>query len=272
MGGKGHSVRGGIAMGHVRLGRLPKTLHWQGVVGLLDQSPDDVAGVARATVTAAEVRLRELSRDPSLVYCFWVLVRLTAAAREPHFADATAALGFPPSDGDSALTFIARVNERVRAELREYPESGPFSELASLALRNALSETVGQHGRSLFGSSLDDVQQAFRGHASATRFGDLAKRFFGDFLARTLRSFVDKELSNRVGPGHALADIEASRDFSDALDVYTRQSAQIIEQFAAGWYGKHNWETRGAISREEAQGFVAVALRKLRMELTRADR
>ena len=259
-------------MGHIRIGRLPKTLPWRGVVGLLDQSPDDVAGVARATVIAAEVRLRELSRDPSLVYCFWVLARLAAAARESHFADATAALGFAADDGDSALAFIARVNERVHAELRDYPESGPFSELASLALRHALSETVGQHGRSLFGSSLDDVQQAFRGHATAARFGDLAKRFFGDFLARTLRFFVDKELSNRVGPGHALVDIEASREFSAALDVYTRQSARIMEQFAAGWYGKHNWESRGAISREEAQRFVAVALRKLRMELTRADR
>ena len=45
-----------------------------------------------------------------------------------------------------------------------------------------------------------------------------------------------------------------------------------MEQFAAGWYVKHHWESGDAISREEAQRFVAVALRKLRMELTRADR
>lgn len=266
------SACGAIAMGHIRLGRLPKTLRWQGVVGLLDHSPDDVPAIARATVTAAETRLRELSHDPSLVYCFWVLTRLTAASREADFAGATAALGFPPPDVDSALAFIARVNERVRAELRDYPESGPFSELASLALRHALSETVGQHGRSLFGSSLDDVQQAFRSHATAARFGDLARRFFGDYLARTMHFFVDKELSNVVGAGHGLPDIDASHEFSAALDTYARQSARIMEQFAAGWYGKHNWEARGAISREEAQGFVAVALRKLRMELIQADR
>ena len=271
MGGKGHSVRGGIAMGHVRLGRLPKTLHWQGVVGLLDQSPDDVAGVARATVTAAEGRLRELSRDPSLVYCFWVLARLAAAAREPHFADATAALGIASDDGDSALAFIARVNERVHAELRDYPESGPFSELASLALRRALSETVGQEGRSLFGSSLEDLQQAFRTHSTPVRFGALAKSFFGDFLARTLRYFVDKELANTVGSGNKLRSLEASRDFSAALDLYARQSARIMEDFAGDWYSKHNWESSGRISREESERFTAHALRKLRSELTRSE-
>ncbi|HSH81395.1 MAG TPA: hypothetical protein VLA19_22940 [Herpetosiphonaceae bacterium] len=57
-------------MGHVRLGRLPQTLRWQGVVGLLEQSPDDISAVVHATVTAVEARLRELARDPSLVYCF----------------------------------------------------------------------------------------------------------------------------------------------------------------------------------------------------------
>ena len=259
-------------MGHIRLGRLPKSLRWQGVVALLEQAPDDVPAVARATVWAAEERLRELARDPSLGYCFWLLTRLAAASREEDFAAATAALGLPTPDSDSALAFIAQVNERVRAELQRYPESGPFSELASLALRRALSETVGQHGRSLFGSSLEDVRQAFRGHATDARFGDLSRRFFGDFLARTLRFFVDKELSNTVGARRGLTDIGASGEFTAALDLYARQSARIMEQFASGWYGKHNWEARGAISREEAQGFVAVALRKLRMELARVDR
>ena len=244
-------------------------MRWQAVVGMLRQSPNDVAAVARATDSAAEDRLRELSRDPSLAYCFWLLTRLSAASREPDFAAALAPLGLAPPGTDSALAFIAQITEHVRTELQQFPESGPFSELASLAMRRALSETIGQHGQSLFLSNLDDVREAFRSHSTATRFGDLSKRFFGDFLARTLRFFLDKELSNVVGHGHALTAITDSKEFSAELDLYARQSARIMEQFASGWYGKHNWESHGAISREEAQGFVAVALRKLRMEITR---
>ncbi len=257
-------------MGHIRLGRLPKTLRWQAVIGLLESTPDDVPAVARATVVAADTRLRELAHDPSLAHCFWLLTRLAAASREPDFAAAVGTLGLTPS-ADSALAFVAHVSDRVRGDLAGYPESGPFSELASLALRRALSETVGQHGRSLFGSSLEDVQQALRSHATPARFGDLARRFFGDFLARTLRYFIDRELSNHTGDGHALARVDASRAFTQELDVYARQSARIMEEFASGWYSKHNWEAHGQISREEAQGFVAIALRKLRQELTRTE-
>ncbi len=257
-------------MGHLRLGRLPRTMHWQGVVGLLDDSPDDIPAVARATVTAAEARMRELSRDPSLTYCFWILTRVMVASRESDFRSALQGLSIKPASSDSALAFVTELSEQVRNELTAYPQSGPFGELASLALRRALSETAGVHGRSLFGSSLEDVHHAFRSHSSPDRFGDVARRFFGDFLARTLQFFVDKELSNHVGSGGQLRGIEASREFSAALDVYTRQSARIVEEFASGWYGKHNWESQGAISREEAQGFVAVALRKLRMELVRS--
>lgn len=258
-------------MGHTRIGHLPKTHRWRGVVRLLDQSPDDVAAVAGATVWAAQARLSRLSGDPSLTHCFWLLTRLASTSREPDFEAALGRIGLAAPESGSALAFISLVSDRVRADLAAYPESGHFSELASLALRRALSETVGLHGRSLFGSSVDDVQQAFREHSTPKGFGELSRRFFGDFLARTLRSFVERELSNNVGSGHRLTGIDDSRGFAGALDLYSRQSARIVEQFASDWYSKHSWESAGQISREEAQGFVAVALRKLRRELARAE-
>jgi hypothetical protein len=101
-------------------------------------------------------------------------------------------------------------------------------------------------------------------------FGQVARWFFGDFLSRTLRSFVERELSNNVGPAHALATVDDSQEFAAALDLHTRQASRIVENFAADWYRKHNWESKGQITRVEAQGFVAVALRKLRTELVRA--
>ncbi len=258
-------------MGHVRLGRLPKTLRWQIVVSMLDDSPQDVPSLARATVAAAESRLAELSGDPALSHCFWLLTRITAASRQDDFSQALASLGLPaPSDG-LALSYIAQLSDQTRNELSPDIESGPFGELASLALRRALSETVGVRGRSLFGSSIEDLQEAFRAHSSPGRFGELARRFFGDYFARTLSYFLEHELSNQVGAGHQLRTIDDSQEFVKALDVYTRESSRIVEEFAAGWYSKHNWETGGAISLAETRGFIAVALRKLRMELRRSE-
>jgi hypothetical protein len=258
-------------MGHVRLGRLPKTIRWQGVVALIDDAPNDIPAVARGTAAAAEQRFRGLARDPSLTHCFWLLTRVATASRHDDFVTALAQLGLPRPTNGSALGYIAQINDQVRSDLASHTESGPFGELAALALRRTLSETIGVYGRSLFGSSVEDIQHAFYAHSSPTRFGELARSFFGDYLSRTLRFLIEKELSNHVGADHGLTGIEASSAFTTALDLHARQSARIVEDFAAGWYGKHNWESGDAISAEEAQGFVAIALRKLRMELARTD-
>lgn len=137
-------------------------------------------------------------------------------------------------------------------------------------MRRALTETVGTEGRSFFGSSLEDLERAFRRHATAAQFGHLARAFFGDFLARTLRFYVEKELSNHVGASVTLATTADSRAFADDLDRYGRESARVMERFAADWFDLHHWRADGRIGRDEAAGFVAHALDKLRGELAEA--
>jgi hypothetical protein len=208
-----------------------------------------------------------MANDPVVGYCFWLLSRVTYAARGSDFQRELHSLGLAVGDHDSTLRFTSLVSDLVRQEAAQHPESGHAAELASLALRGALTETIGQQARSLFGSSLENLQTALRQYSTDRTFGVISRRFFGDFFARTLRSLIERELSNYVGPGEQLGSIDDSQQFVSALDLHSRQSARIVEDFASGWYGKHNWESRGAISREEAQGFVAIAMRKLRMEL-----
>src|SRR5687768_10189922 len=126
-------------MGHIRLGRLPKSRRWRSVVGLLAIAPMDVGAVAEATAEAAEVRLRLLALDATLSYSFWLLTRVTWAARTPAFASSLAELGLEPVESPSPLTLIAQLGERVRKRAEAHPESGPFAELSLLALRRALS-------------------------------------------------------------------------------------------------------------------------------------
>ncbi len=87
-------------------------------------------------------------------------------------------------------------------------------------------------------------------------------------MSRTLASLVDRELSNHVGIG-PLSTIGDSLEFVRALNTHAWQAAGIVEAYAGGWYSKYNWESKGQISQEEAQHFVAYALRKLRSELKR---
>ena len=70
-------------MGHTRLGRLPQTMRWRQVIGLLNAPTLDEAAVARATTLAAERRLRQLANDPALVHAS--MLWLCAAMGVPWF-------------------------------------------------------------------------------------------------------------------------------------------------------------------------------------------
>jgi hypothetical protein len=254
-------------MGHIRLGRLGKSHSWRRLTALLDLSAPDVESVASTTAEGARQRLLDLRSDPVLGYTFWLLSRVATAARSDTFVDEAGRLGLDVTGDTSALGLIAQVNDLVRIELERHPRSGPFGEIASLALRRALIETIGVVQPSLFGSTLRDLEAALRHQTTDKAFGDLTRRFFGDYLARTLRFYVDKELPFHIGADSGFPDIDTSATFLESLDTYCRQSAVIVEAFASEWLSKHAFHEAGHMSRQQAQGFVAVAMAKLEAEL-----
>jgi hypothetical protein len=243
---------GADAMGHVRLGYLPKTRRWRNVVRLLSTATGDIGTIADATATAADDRLRQLRNDASFAYCFWLLTRIAWASRSKDFAGALGDLGIQVRTDDTALSFISLVSRHAGMVLAEYPGSGPFSEMASLSMRRALTETVGLQGQSLLGSSLEDLRLAFRRYSTPAQFGAIATRYFSDLFAQTLRYYVDRELANNIGSGHSLTTVSDGQTFSNALDLYARQTARIMEQFAEDWYSKRNWQDEGNISLKHA--------------------
>jgi hypothetical protein len=254
-------------MGHIRLGRLAKTHSWKQLTSLLDLTAPDVGMVAATTAEGARQRLSDLRSDPVLGYAFWLLTRIATAARSDDFVRETGHLGLAVTGETSALGIIAQMNDLIRFQIERNPGSGPFGEMASLALRRALVETIGLVQPSLFGSTIRDLESAIQQKATDKAFGDLTRRFFGDYLARTLRFYVDKELPFHIGADSGFADIGASAVFVDELDTYCRQSALIVESFASDWLSKYNFHEGGHISREQAQSFVAVAMTKLEAEL-----
>jgi hypothetical protein len=102
-------------MGHHRLGRLPKTQRWREVVDLLSVSPGDIQAISRAVLRAAEERLRALAHDESLTYSFWLLTRITWAARQDDFAGTLSEIGLDVAEDTSSLVFISSVADRLRS-------------------------------------------------------------------------------------------------------------------------------------------------------------
>jgi len=249
-------------VGHLRIGTLPKSARWREVVSLIESSPEDASRIARATLIASEGYLFEIRNDAALTRAYWTLVRLVNAARGRDFVGELGRLGLPSDPGTSTLSFLAAVAESVRRESAGQSDGSLAGELAGLALRRALMDTVGAQGASMFGSTLDDLQTAFRAQSTDRQFANVARLFFGDFVARVLTSAIDREAPLALGATD-------SGELIRQVDLHARQSARIMETFAADWLSKTRYEREGDISREDVQAFVAVALRKLRSELKR---
>lgn len=252
-------------MGHIRLGRLPKTREWKQVIALIADGQASVKDIAMSTVTAAAGAFSNFDSDPGLSYCYWLLAQITWHARSDDFYEVLESLGLDICDETSALGFISKVSSHTASEVKGLGETTIFTEIAQLSMREVLTEIIGERSRTLFGTTPEDIRIACASLATKKQFGLLSRQFFSNFLNRTLQFFISKEISNYVGAGKSFEDIEAVEDFEIALDAFCYQSSKIVEDFAGGWYSKRNWE--GDISLEDAKKFVHVAIEKLRDEL-----
>lgn len=258
-------------MGHLRLGRLPKTVNWKRLISLLDENPDDTESIAGATLVASRYELDRLKADPNIGYCFWLLTQITWSARQSDFLKRLQLLGIDVSSSSTTFNFISATSDHARKQCMQNEGLSVFREMALQALKNTLSEATVNSANSLFGSTMENIQDASRIYSSKKQFGYLSRRYFSGFLKQFLKYFIDKEISNHVGPGKFIKNIQEINQFNNSLSTYSWQSARIMEEFAASWYSKKNWETEGFISQKDAQKFVSIAIKKLQMEIGREE-
>ena len=60
-------------MGHIRLGRLPKTKKWQQVVNHLSDASTGIEDLADKVVDASSIGIKKLKNESGLVLSYWLL-------------------------------------------------------------------------------------------------------------------------------------------------------------------------------------------------------
>src|SRR5687768_17192438 len=114
-------------MGHIRLGRLPKTRRWNEVVDLLAESPALTGAVAAAATRAADRRLSALASDQAVNYAFWLLTRIAWASHSEAFFQELETIGLQADPSGSTLSFISDLSDRVRDRNADQISSGHFA-------------------------------------------------------------------------------------------------------------------------------------------------
>lgn len=253
-------------MGHIRLGRIPKTKQWHAVLACLAGPEIDGAAISRAVAQATQGELRNLKGDSALSYGYWLLTRLVSAAREDRFVDALQELGIrTPSDRRAGIALLAEISQTVEREISWRSKGNALEKITGLALQQVLSEEITSKAPTLFGTTVDDVQTTLKEASSLKNFGRISRRFFAQFLSRTVKYIINKELSNAIG-SRGLQNHREAHQLEHDIDRYCFESSRIVEEFSGGWFSKHDWESKHRISPKEAAGFVAYALDKLIIE------
>lgn len=254
-------------MGHVRLGRLPRTRSWNQVIELISGGAG-AADIAAATSKAAETEILRVGTDPAFVRAFWLLTQIPLAAKQANFAERLRQLGLDVSDRPSLIEIVQALSDSVDRHARSVGGRTDVGEMAQLCAAESLTAVAGRELPGLFAPTSEDVKAAFSGLATVKQYSVLARDFFSRLTRRYLNYFLSRELSNHVGANGRFRSVAEHADFEKAIDLHCRETARIIKEFSGEWFSKTNYE-EGDIDERKAGGFVHVAFQKIREELRR---
>jgi hypothetical protein len=245
-------------MGHIRLGRLPRTRKWQQVIALMGAGAE-APEVAAATLDASNRGLKGAATDPALVHSFWLLTQLPLCARKSNFVQELSKIGVSVAAEPTLTELVGGLSDAVDTHLHRTGGRTDLGEMAQIGAAESLTAVLGERTISLFGSTAEDVRRELSRLGTPSNFSVLARDFFARLTERYLTYFLSRELSNQLGSVHA------NRQFREAFSLHCRQASKIVEQFAADWFSKANY--KGGITPRKAEGFIGHAITKLSAEL-----
>jgi hypothetical protein len=240
-------------LGHIRLGRLPRTRNWNAVVALL-QAGAPVDEVASAASDAAKGALSMAAKDPLFLAVVELLAQLPQEARGPGYHAAMEARGI--ADLTSVPGLLAGLADWIDSESLRTAARSDIGEIAQSAFLAAMSDELGRSLPSLFDPTPADIRRALGRLSSGDHFASLARGFFAGVVQRTLNYYLSRELSNHVGGGGRFATDAERVAFDRALAQHAHEAARIVEAYAGGWYGKTLWQG-GGLTTEKTRAFTS---------------
>jgi hypothetical protein len=254
-------------MGHIRLGTLPQSKQWRAVVDLLEGDAD-LPQIAEAAARASESDLKRASSDPLFQFVSALLVQLPLWARAPGFDEALRCIGADPDAAGSITGLLTEVSTAIDAEAFRFGRASDAGELAKAALLESLSVQLQARVPSLFDPSPQDVRSALGALSQGKNFALLARDFFARLTYRSLDYYLSRELAMHTGQEKRFATDADRVAFQHDLAQHTFEASRIVEEFAAGWFGKTVWQKQ-QLDQEAISKFTAYAFKKLRGELGR---
>jgi hypothetical protein len=262
-------------MGHIRLGKIPKSKKWSAVVESVSKTGDtstlpaddlvaNVQDVAKQTLIAAEGGLQTALNDTGLQYSFFLLTQIALAARTNDWRQRLEQFGIYLSPDASFQDLTVEMQAAIDDFVFSHGRSTDVGEIAQQAACEAITDLTAQKAVTLFGSGAEELQIAVRDLSTKKGFSTLGQKFFGVFMARYLNFYLSRVTAANIGNKY-LPQIGDINRFDDALRLHCEQSARIVRDFCGEWFSKT--EFKEGIDLDNTARFIAVAVKKLQAEL-----
>ncbi len=253
-------------MGHNHLGTLPRTIKWQQVVELIDDYAD-LPEIADASLKAALSGLKRAASDPGFITTLTQIFLFLDAAAGKDLIKALTSSGYDLSAKASLFEIISSFKLKVDLELWLAKVNSDVGEIAQNAFTESLLRYALPESQSLFGPDPQMIHRSISALASSAKLRVLMHEFFSNFVRRYLAYFLSRETSNHVGLNKRFENISEHNEFTEAFNLYIRQTVRIADEFTPGWFGKARYEKR--LSEDSVVKYAHIAFKKIQGEFAR---
>lgn len=257
-------------MGHIRLGRLPKTIKWKQVVQSLAYSGSSLSEIVSLTSQASEKVLTSSKYIDGLAHCYWLFTNIAQASRSDNFINELNQIGLNLSEQDSGINILKKVFDYASTGLKNSGSNTVLDQIAIDSFKSAIHNTIAQESTSLFGCDIDSIQRAFKKYSTSNQVSYLGREYFSQYMYKAFSFTLEKELANVLSSNGRFQNSSDIQEFNSKLKQYCWDVSKIVEDFSGGWYGKHSFE--GDLkNKKKVADFTSYAMTKLLSEVQRED-
>jgi hypothetical protein len=258
-------------LGHERIGNLPKTERWRGIVysiGSYSEAGESIVDIASQTTKNVRYRFQNIVNDSGVFAAFKYVLALSHAAKREDAFEKLAKQGIDLPKDFNLYDLAYSIQDYVDKNT----DSKEYSAFATQSMIETVSEWSRLHEKNqiaLFDSG-DKGLDIWKEAANGSGFCELSRIFFSKFTERYLKYFLEREAAANI------SNIYERKQFSlnlenhvERISKHAFETTKIAQSFAAGWYNK---EVKSTLpSDKKIKGFLSFAFNKINSELIREE-
>lgn len=258
-------------MGHERIGTLPKSEKWKGIVKSISNytaASEGIADIAVQTTKNVRHRFQYIEGDSGVFAAFKYLLTLAYASKcEDSFIKlGEHGIDLPTDFNLYDLAYSIQDYVSQNSESKEYSAfaiKSTIDTISEWSKQNESNQTV------LFDSNNKGLELWHKASTGAG-FCEVARMFFSKFTETYLKYFLEREaatqITNLYDRNHFNKNLE---EHLERISNHAFETSKITQSFAAAWFNK---EVKSKLpSDKKIQGFLSFAFKKINSELIREE-